>query len=111
MYFEVRVSAIAKKLRATWPEVGEAGDVLFGRQGSCLVETDRGHAWLLLKRRDLFQRIELKARISRKRQVQCRSIAIVVAIVMSIVAGNAHGNAGHRLSAKAPFTRGDKVAI
>src|SRR4029077_9811910 len=50
MYFEVRVSAIAKKLRATWPEVGEAGDVLFGRQGSCLVETDRGHAWLLLKR-------------------------------------------------------------
>ena len=75
------------------------------------METDRGHAWLLLKRRDLFQRIELKARISRKRQVQCRSIAIVVAIVMSIVAGNAHGNAGHRLSAKAPFTRGDKVAI
>jgi hypothetical protein len=76
MYFEVLVSAIAKKLRAAWPEVGEAGDVLFGRQGSCLVETDRGHAWLLLKRRDLFQRIELKARISRKRQVQCRRIAI-----------------------------------
>jgi hypothetical protein len=53
----------------------------------------------------------LKARISRKRQVQRRSIAIVVAIAMSIVAGNAQGNAGHRLSAKAPFTRGNKVAI
>jgi hypothetical protein len=47
MYFEVRVSAIAKKLRAARPEVGEGGNVLFGRQGGCLVEIDRGHAWLL----------------------------------------------------------------
>ena len=44
MYFEVSVSAIAKKLRAARPEVGEAGYLMVGRQGGCLVETDRGPA-------------------------------------------------------------------
>src|SRR5689334_21953272 len=31
MHLEVLVGAVAKKLPAAWPEVGEPGDVLFGR--------------------------------------------------------------------------------
>ena len=43
MHLEVLVGAVAKELRAAWPEVGKPGDVLLGRQGGCLVEVDRGH--------------------------------------------------------------------
>ena len=38
---EVLVGAVAKKLRAARPKVGEPGDVLFGRRGGCLVQADR----------------------------------------------------------------------
>jgi hypothetical protein len=38
MHLEVLIGAVAKKLRATRPEVGEPGDVLLGRQRSCLVK-------------------------------------------------------------------------
>src|SRR5260221_14761874 len=48
MHLEVIVGAVAKKLRAARPEVGEPGDVLLGRRGSCLVQVDRGHAFSLL---------------------------------------------------------------
>ena len=43
MHLEVLVGAVAKKLRAARPEVGEPGDVLLGSQGGCLVKVDRGH--------------------------------------------------------------------
>ena len=48
MHLKVIVGAVAKKLRAARPEVGEPGDVLLGRRGSCLVQVDRGHAFSLL---------------------------------------------------------------
>src|SRR2546427_528612 len=48
MHLEVLVGAVAKKLRAARPEVGEPGDVLLGRRGGCLVQVDRGHAFSLL---------------------------------------------------------------
>jgi hypothetical protein len=48
MHLEVLVGAVAKKLRAARPEVGEPGDVLLGRRGSCLVQVDRGPAFSLL---------------------------------------------------------------
>src|SRR4029079_8210658 len=48
MDLEVIVGAVAKKLRAAGPEVGEPGDVLLRRRGSCLVQVDRGHAFSLL---------------------------------------------------------------
>ena len=38
IHLKVLVGAIAKELRAARPEVGEARDVLFGCQGSCLME-------------------------------------------------------------------------
>src|SRR4029077_16109838 len=44
MHLEVLVGAVAKKLRAARPEVGEPGYVLLGRRGGCLVQVDRGHA-------------------------------------------------------------------
>src|SRR5262245_23112262 len=44
MHLEVVVGAVAKKLRAARPKVGEPGDVLLGRRGGCLVQMDRGHA-------------------------------------------------------------------
>jgi len=47
MYLEVLVSAVAEKLRPAGPEVGEPGNVLLGRQGCCLVQVDRGHAFPL----------------------------------------------------------------
>jgi hypothetical protein len=47
MHLEVLVGAVAKELLAARPEVGEPGNILLGRQGGCLVEADRGHAWLL----------------------------------------------------------------
>ena len=43
MDLEVLVGAIAKKLRAARPEVGEPGDVLSRRQGSRLMHVDRRH--------------------------------------------------------------------
>src|SRR5882757_10676293 len=43
MHLEVFVGAVAKELRAAWPEVGKPGDVLLGRRGGCLVEVDCGH--------------------------------------------------------------------
>src|SRR6266850_6930790 len=50
MHLEVLIGAVTKELRAARPEVGEPGDVLFGRRGGCLVEVDRGHACSLLGR-------------------------------------------------------------
>ena len=44
MHPEVLVRAVAKELRAARPEIGEPGNVLFGRQGGCLVQVDGGHA-------------------------------------------------------------------
>jgi hypothetical protein len=44
MHLEVLVSAVAEKLRAAGPEVGEPGNVLLRRQGCCLVQLDCGHA-------------------------------------------------------------------
>src|SRR5215467_9867119 len=44
MHLEILVGAVAKELRAAWPEVGKPADVLFGRQGRCLMEMDCGHA-------------------------------------------------------------------
>ncbi len=44
MHLEVLIGAVAKKLRAARPKVGEPGDVLLGRRGGCLVQADRGHA-------------------------------------------------------------------
>jgi hypothetical protein len=38
MHLEVRVGAVAKKLRAARSEVGESGYVLLGRQSGCLTE-------------------------------------------------------------------------
>jgi hypothetical protein len=38
MHLEVLVGAVAKELRAAGAEVGEAGDILLGRKGSCLVK-------------------------------------------------------------------------
>jgi len=48
MHLEVLVGAVAKKLRAVRPKVGEPGDVLLGCEGSCLVKMNRGHLLLLL---------------------------------------------------------------
>jgi AcrR family transcriptional regulator len=49
---EVAVGAVAEQLRATWPEVGEAGDVLLGRRGGGLVEVERGrHGFLSASQR------------------------------------------------------------
>src|ERR1700730_5991384 len=53
MYLEVRVGAVAEELRASRPEVGEAGNVLLGRCSGRPMEVNRGHArgflipWLL----------------------------------------------------------------
>ena len=47
MHFEVLIGAVAKKLRAARPAVGEPGDVLLGRQSSDLMKMDRGHLFLL----------------------------------------------------------------
>ena len=41
MHLEVLVGAVAKKLRAARPKVGEPGDVLLGRRSGCLVQVDR----------------------------------------------------------------------
>jgi hypothetical protein len=46
---EVVVGAVAKELRAAWPEVGEAGDELLGRGGSRLVKVDRGHVSTVIR--------------------------------------------------------------
>jgi hypothetical protein len=48
MHLEVVISAVAEKLRAAGPEVGEPGNLLLGRQGGCLVQVDRGHGCPLL---------------------------------------------------------------
>ena len=42
MHLEVLVGAVAEELRATRPEIGEAGDELLGRRGGRLVQIDRG---------------------------------------------------------------------
>src|SRR5712672_2469137 len=44
LHLEVLIGAVAEKLRAARPKVGEPGDVLLGRRGGCLVQADRGHA-------------------------------------------------------------------
>ena len=43
MHLEVRVGAVAKQLRATRPEIGESGDVLFGRRSLRPMKVDGGH--------------------------------------------------------------------
>src|SRR5262245_35135032 len=43
MHLEVLVGAVAKELRAAWPEVGEPGDELLGRRGHRLMYANRGH--------------------------------------------------------------------
>jgi TetR/AcrR family transcriptional repressor of nem operon len=47
MNFQVLVGTVAEELRAAGPEVGEAGNVLLGRQAGCLVKMDGGHVLLL----------------------------------------------------------------
>src|SRR5260370_30404325 len=58
MHLEVLSGAVAKKLRAAKPKVGEPGDVLLRRRGGCLVQADRGHAFSCLAgaRRSVFCR-------------------------------------------------------
>ena len=51
MDFEVLVGTVAKKFRATGPEVGKPSDVLLRRGSSCLVHMDCGHALLRLLRK------------------------------------------------------------
>ena len=84
MHLEVLIGAVAKKLRAARPEVGESGDVLLGRRGGCLVEVDRGHACSFLGRchikvRNGFiknQRLGLARRPDLKRPVVVTSTAL-----------------------------------
>jgi hypothetical protein len=39
---------VAEKFRTARPEIGEAGDVLFGRRSRCPMEMDGGHARLVI---------------------------------------------------------------
>ena len=45
MHLEIFIGAVAKEFGATRPEVREAGYVLLGRQGGCLMEVDGAHLW------------------------------------------------------------------
>src|SRR5690348_13467347 len=84
MHLEVLIGAVAKKLRAARPEVGESGDVLLGRRGGCLVEVDHGHACSFhgrchIKVRNGFiknQRLGLTRRPDLKRPVVVTSAAL-----------------------------------
>jgi DNA-binding transcriptional LysR family regulator len=48
MHLEVRVGAVAEKFRTARPEIGEAGDVLFGRRSGCPMEIEGRHASLAI---------------------------------------------------------------
>src|ERR1044072_8171691 len=55
MHLQILVSAVAKDFRSARTEVSEPGDILRGRQGSRLVQMDRGHTCSLKIRRQLAQ--------------------------------------------------------
>src|ERR1700721_2452792 len=91
MHFEVLVSAVAKELRAAWPEIGEPGDVLIGRRGGCLVQVDCGHAFSLLFCSSKLRRVRVKNKVAIFAGLVAKKARLVHGLVVGFAVSELNG--------------------